>query len=373
MWLKPSGGPGAAVWAHHDEEVLALGVWTEKRPGRGEDAEPLVLHNYAARRGMLAVCDGVGGAGVQTAGRTSAGTERTGAWVSSRGVRLAAEAYFQQVVQFDGAPRHAQPGQSDHGPGPAGDEAARGDTGGDLGQRGAPSLHQSVDQMLQGLRNPARSRIGGTMQRELPSTLAAILYRVHDTSLDIRVRWAGDSRCYLLTSQAGLQQLSRDDSDAADALEALEQDPPMTNQIAADGRYQIYDVREAAELPCMLLCATDGFFNYVSTPAHFEYILLRALAKAADPREWSAALAEDVQSYTQDDASLALVAFGYGDFGQLRATFADRTMDLEAHHWQPFQALSQASDQEIRAARLESWTRYRGDYEQRIKPREIVT
>ena len=106
MRLKPSSDHGAAVWAHHDDAILALGVWTEKRPGRGEDAEPLVLHNYAARCGMLAVCDGVGGAGVQTAGCTSAGIERTGAWVSSRGVRLAAEAYFQQVVQFDGAPRH---------------------------------------------------------------------------------------------------------------------------------------------------------------------------------------------------------------------------------------------------------------------------
>lgn len=335
---------------------------------------------------MLGVCDGVGGAGVQTAGRTSAGTERTGAWVSSRGVRLAAETYFQQVVRFDGTPRHPQPGQGDHAPAPDSDTAApgrdRGDGGAaapgkpgdDVGQRGVPSLHQSVYQVLQGLRNPARSRIGGTMQRELPSTLAAILYWVHDASLDIRIRWAGDSRCYLLTPQAGLQQLSRDDSDAADALDALEQDPPMTNQIAANGRYQIHDVQETAELPCVLLCATDGFFNYVSTPAHFEYVLLRALAKAADPQEWSAALAEDVQTYTQDDASLALVAFGYSDFGQLRATFAERTADLDAYHWQPFQGLSQASDQEIRAARLESWNRYRGDYERRInQPRETVT
>ena len=24
----------------------------------------------------------------------------------------------------------------------------------------------------------------------------------------------------------------------------------------------------------MLLCATDGFFNYVATPAHFEHLLL---------------------------------------------------------------------------------------------------
>jgi serine/threonine protein phosphatase PrpC len=365
MRLEPVLDRGAAAWAHDDGTIVALGVWTEKRPGRGEDAEPLVLHNYAAGRGMLAVCDGVGGAGVQTAGHTAVGIERTGAWVSSRGVRLAAEAYFLEVIQFD----CLLPPSGSHA-----NESGMPDSGGQAdGVRplSEPSLHNSVHHTLGSLRNPARSRIAGTMQRELPTTLAAILYHVQDTHVEFRVRWAGDSRCYLLTQQAGLQQLSSDDSEAADALGALEQDPPMTNQIAADGRYEIHNEGDQSELPCVLLCATDGFFNYVVTPAHFEYILLRTLADADSPCDWSYALAQQVQGYTQDDASIALAAFGYASFSHLRETFRERAARLESDHWQPFQGLDQADDQAIRIARLESWQRYQDNYERRMhRPKE---
>jgi serine/threonine protein phosphatase PrpC len=332
--------------------MITLGVWTEKKPGQGEDAEPLVLYHDGSRLGLLAVCDGVGGAGVQIAGRTRGGTERSGAWVSSRAVRLAIEQFFVQHVRFDSLLDLAE------SPDPA---AWR-----ELTAPEPPSLRHSIDGVLAELRNPARSRIGGTMQRELPSTLAAILYRVQPVGVEFRIRWAGDSRCYLLTAEAGLQQLSRDDTEIPDALSSLEQDPPMTNQIAADGRYEIRSAPGQFAMPCVLLCATDGFFNYVQTPAHFEYILLDTLAGSADPAGWGELLARKVQDYTQDDASLALVAAGYNNFGELRAAFGGRLAALREEHWQPFQGLAQPDDGSYREARLGSWQRYRPGYERRI-------
>ena len=112
MRITPAARHGSAVWAHDQARMITLGVWTEKKPGRGEDAEPLVLFHDGSRLGLLAVCDGVGGAGVQVAGHTSGGTERSGAWVSSRAVRLALEQYFVRQVRFAG--RRSWPQAQDH-------------------------------------------------------------------------------------------------------------------------------------------------------------------------------------------------------------------------------------------------------------------
>ncbi len=361
MRITPAAQHGSAVWAHDHAPMMTVGVWTEKKPGQGEDAEPLVLFCGSSRLGLLAVCDGVGGAGVQVAGRTSDGTERSGAWVSSRAVRLALEQYFVrrvQYVQSQGLAGLDQAGGPEL-PGSALPDPA-------LPGPAPPSLRRNIDGVLQELRNPARRRIGGTMQRELPSTLAALIYRVELPAVQVQVRWAGDSRCYLLTPGAGLQQLSRDDTEMPDALRSLEQDPPMTNQIAADGKYEIHSAEQHMTAPCVLLCATDGFFNYVQTPAHFEYILLDTLTSADSLAGWGGLLAGRVQGYTQDDASLALAAPGYTSFGELQAGFAARLSALRAEHWQPLQGLPQSDDGAYRAARLDSWQRYRPGYEQRI-------
>lgn len=358
MRITPAVQHGSAVWAYEQAEMITLGVWTEKKPGRGEDAEPLVLYHDDSRQGLLAVCDGVGGAGVQVAGRTLGGTERSGAWVSSRAVRLAVEQYFVRQVRSDGMREPAE--TQDFAPWQG------------LTEPEPPTLRENIDSVLGELRNPARSRIGGTMQRELPSTLAAILFRERAADLQLQVQWAGDSRCYLMTAAAGLQQLSRDDTEIPDALSSLEQDPPMSNQIAADGHYEVRSAQELAAAPCVLLCATDGFFNYVQTPAHFEYIVLEALSASADPAEWGELLARKVQDYTQDDASLALVAAGYKDLGELRSAFGPRLADLREEHWQPFQRLAQPGDGAYRATRLDSWQRYRTGYEQLIpQPSEV--
>lgn len=356
MHVRPLNSDGSLTWTFQQPALITVGVWTEKKAGRGEDAEPLVLRQDTTGRGVLAVCDGVGGAGVQMAGRTAEGTERSGAWVAARAVRLAVEQHFVRKVRADGPPMPARPAAPADGPEGLFEPE----------RPVAPSLHQSVHSVLGDLRNPSRSRIGGTMQRELPSTLAAIFYRQRHGSIQAHVRWAGDSRCYLLTAHAGLQQLSEDDTDTPDALGSLEQDPPMNNQISADGRYQIHDERDEMAIPCILLCATDGFFNYVQTPAHFEYLLLSTLSESADAASWAGALGAKVQTYTQDDASLALAAVGYPDFGQMRIAFERRLSILTGEHWQPFQDLDVSDDDAFRKARLESWQKYRDDYERRI-------
>ena len=305
---------------------MAVAVWTERVEGQGEDADPVVLFQRPACRGLLAVFDGVGGAGRALAGRDARGVERTQAWVASRRARALVEDWFV-------------------GGGPDG-----------LGDLLARRIAAGASR---------RSRMRGSIHREYPTTFAGITFDVAACDVSWTVRWAGDSRCQL-ADPSGLQQLSRDDIDEGDALAALTQDPPMTNVVCAGRDFRINEAGGWAPLPCVLVCATDGFFGYVDTPALFEHLLWHTLQSAQDARHWASRLADEVQSYTGDDASLALVALGYDTFGQLRHAFRDRAELLAVEHAEPMSRVPAGDPRGLAAARAESWARYRVGYERRL-------
>ncbi|MFE3037296.1 serine/threonine protein phosphatase [Streptomyces canus] len=290
------------IWCVEDERtaLLAMSVWTERVPGRGEDADPFVADHQDSRQGVLAVFDGSGGAGAAPAWQASDGESRTGAWVGARVARLATDAWFHDVAT-EGEP--AEP------------ETLR------------DYLRYFLDHAPQ-----RRSKISGTMRRQLPTTLAAVHYRLvrvqDEAGLELRPLWAGDSRAYVLRPRTGLQVLTRDHTRESDALELLRSDPPMTNLVCADREFEIDGRRLTHPLPCVLVTATDGFFGYVHTPADFETLLLRTLSQAGTVGEWADLIRREVQTFTADDASLAVVALGYDGFADLRARFAARLTDL---------------------------------------------
>ncbi len=331
--------PRTAVWHHCSPGLLALGVWTEKTAGEGEDAEPLVLHDRSHDTGLLAVFDGAGGAGAGDAGSSESGVARSHAWVGSRAARGLTEDWFATTG------RYAAP-EDEH------------------------SLDQHLAKRLTELGGARRGRITGSMRRELPTTAAALHYEVRAGEVVWQVLWAGDSRCYLLAADCGLQQLSRDDAESADALVLLTEDPPMTNMVCASRPFAIHSAPGRAATPCLLVGATDGFFGYLNTPAEFEFVLLEAMAKADDPQEWGALLASSVGSYTGDDASIAVAALGFEDFGRLRAAFARRRKALLSDHVKPFRRRRGRDQDSLAAARADSWSRYREGYERRMPPRE---
>jgi serine/threonine protein phosphatase PrpC len=329
----------SAVWHHVQPGYLAVGVWTEKKDGLGEDAEPLLLHNRARHNGIAAVFDGAGGAGAASAGQSLVGEERSHAWVASRTVRGLVEESFLATHQSGG---HLE----------------------------ADRLREHLTERLGTLRAKGRRKIQGSMRRELPTTLAAVAYQVQPDRVSWRVLWAGDSRAFLLTPRNGLQQLSLDDTDSQDALELLVDDPIMTNMVCADRPFTINSVLGEAGMPCVILCATDGFFGYVNTPAEFEHVLLDTLMSSVTCEQWSDMLATTVSAYSGDDASLALAAFGFENFDRFRGAFAGRAESVVAEHLPAIRQSAENDRSTVVAARTDSWARYRSGYEQRMPQRQ---
>jgi serine/threonine protein phosphatase PrpC len=224
-----------------------------------------------------------------------------------------------------------------------------------LGQLDGGRLDECLRETFQAARSPRRSKLSGRLRRELPTTLAAMEFQVvgrRDAS--VTAHWAGDSRCYVLTPKEGLRQLSRDDSDVHDALETLIADQPMTNLISASSDFRINTRSETVQLPCVLVCATDGFYNYVSTPAHFELVLLDAIS-TGDPLRMGERLKQLVRGYTQDDASLAMILLG---FKSPSSEFRSRWRGLEMHH----QVRTDTTREDFVRDREASWLRYRDEY-----------
>ncbi|MFF4594738.1 serine/threonine protein phosphatase [Amycolatopsis sp. NPDC001319] len=331
MDIHPGARGNARLWHHVDDAFTAVAVWTERIVGEGEDADPLVLYHRPSASGLLAVFDGVGGAGRAAVGRTQSGQTRTQAWLASRRVRGLVEEWFTDN---------------------SADASAE-----------ALAAHISVRLPAGVLQN---QRMRGRLRRELPSTFAGLAFDLSPGEVAWQVLWAGDSRCYVAEPRVGLQQLSVDDTESGDALYLLLQDPPMTNMVHAGGRFTVNGWRGGARFPCILVTATDGFFGYVGTPAEFEYKLWETLLAAQDAMHWSVLLSEQVVSYTKDDASIAIVALGFEDFSALRASFRQRFDRLREEHAEPMRRATASGRAALVETRTRSWLTYRDDYERRL-------
>lgn len=255
-------------------------IYIEKIPGKGEDAPPLCLWHEERQMGLLAVFDGMGGAGSASVGWQ--GGVYSGAYVAARLVCNFIAAFFQAYQQD-------QEAFAEHLQAPL-----------------AAYLQMQAEQLY-----VSASKLRSRLIRRLPTTMAAVLY-TYDASCQewkLTVCWAGDSRVYALMPEKMLL-LTRDDTQQpVDLLCSLHEDPPLGNCLHAEGSFYIHSYTIRLPGPVCLLAATDGCFAYLPSPMHFDFLLRVSLqaAGACSLSAWAEQLYQRLLPIAGDDASMAAV------------------------------------------------------------------
>lgn len=165
--------------------------------------------------------------------------------------------------------------------------------------------------------------------KDFPTTLASALYYPHSNGVTLLAIWAGDSRVYLLTPKKGLQLLSLDD--AKNAENEMNSTSEMTNCISAGNafrlNYAFYELNE----PGIVFCCSDGCFDYIQSPLHFEWLLLHTILECMPNSigdELGAVLADSIRDNMYksigDDTTMSGIIIGINSSRQMKDLYSNR-------------------------------------------------
>lgn len=277
-------------------------------PGDGEDS--FALHADGAFAWMC-VADGCGGLGSR---RYAAMENRTGAYLASR---LTVRAFAGWADGRNSLPNIAQEGRV-------------------LCRELERDISQMLHAFLEKHDRQDNTRIVGSMQRKLPSTLCAAMSCVGAQCWqEVCFLWAGDSRGYVLDAN-GLHQCTQDHLQGSpDAFEALYRDAPLTNLFSADQQAALSMRRLRAPLPCVIVLATDGVFAGLPTPMEMEKLLMDTLLASKSWSSWETKLGNQLKKLAQDDATLLLQPCGLTDINELKRQLAPRRERLQRMYITP--------------------------------------
>lgn len=294
-------------------------ICTEKIPGKGEDAG---FESFSSDAGVFAVFDGCGGLGSSACSNAQGKTE---AYLASRATANAMRLWFL-LESENGCPWNTEA----------------------LKKLIMDNL--SVVQTHAGQTGP---RMRGSLVRPFPSTIAAVAAKMEGGRLTTTHIWAGDSRTYVLDAN-GLAQISADDIRGEDAMSNLKRDGALTNLLSSDNRFTLHTATFSPSLPCILFSATDGCFGYVPSPMHFERMILENLMNARSAADWEKRLGQEISSCAGDDQTLALSAYGFIAFEEMRQFFVNRYMYIRN--------VTDAFDAGDEAGRNALWAAYKPYY-----------
>ncbi len=181
-----------------------------------------------------------------------------------------------------------------------------------------------------------KSLIKGSMVSSFPTTAAFTVCRYIENKLCVDYIWAGDSRGYLLNGK-GLFQITEDDVDGEDAMSNLANDGVITNMISASSDFVLHKKRLEPEMPCIVINATDGCFNYLQSPMHFEFLLLDSLLSADSIVQWEKNLKHNLRAVSGDDHDLTMALFGYEGFETLHEAYENRMVYVAKTYIAPWE------------------------------------
>jgi hypothetical protein len=315
---------------------IKLNINIEKIFGKGEDSDPICIGDEI--EGVIAVFDGMGGAGATS--YSIKGSMVSGAYLASRFTKKIVEKYFIKFLNKE----------------------VESISGNDIKVEIIKSLKSKFK-----LFNFRSSNIKSKLIKTFPTTAAILYYNcLSGSSIKLSLFWAGDSRCFCLYPDEGLQQLTRDDLvEYGDALQNLRSDSPISNCINIDFDFIINSHFLEIKKPVVIIAATDGAFGYFRTPMEFEYLLLSTLIKSEDMGNWQDILIKQLRSIAGDDVSLSLVALGFEKYEDFKQHYLNRNNFL---HNKYIKIITETNFNDFNELELNSlvdnlWDQYKISYE----------
>ena len=107
----------------------------------------------------------------------------------------------------------------------------------------------------------------------LPTTICGAFIKNKQNNISVDFIWAGDSRGYII-DENGLSQVTEDDVDSKDAYYNIFDDSIMNNRIHGNSekeRFQIHTTNIDLKSKGIIICATDGCYDYFNSPMVFEF------------------------------------------------------------------------------------------------------
>ena len=287
-----------------DFPVVPIGTFNvAKKAYAGEDSDPILDAQCGRNWGVVAVFDGMGGAGARKYVHIETNEEHTSAYWASRFVKDAVE----ELVK-------SRP------------------IGADPVEHLEANMYRTIKQKLDDeiLNFPAaKSAAISRLLAKLPTTMALCIYEIVDGVIRMNCYWAGDSRVYLFDGDR-FRFLTLDDADAPDGdpFSPANMDLAMNNRICQDQPFRINKSYVEVELnpdkPIVLFAATDGCFGYYKNPIEFESMILSSMSDPSIENwlpEIERAIIENIQ---QDDFSMSAVMIGSTSVEPLHKSIAVR-------------------------------------------------
>lgn len=288
----------------HDPSESSIWVQfvTEKKIGLGQDGPPIRRSWKTAEgtRSIIAVFDGMGGAGSTLVPDIEDDRKIPMAYLASRAAARAFEKCFLQITPTMSCAEIAT------------------------------QLEQTVQRELVSLMErdggKPESRVKGDLVKNYPTTIAAAI--VDDVPEGRRVHplWAGDSRIYaLLPNQLLLQQLTIDHTSSGDSSDGG--DAALT-RCATPENVNLETTEYILPADAIVLAATDGCFAYQSTQ-YFLTSLIENMVISNDADQYSIQLANTLATVSGDDCAISMLLPSGCSFSDVRDRFRPWLRELQ--------------------------------------------
>lgn len=300
-------------------------VWTEINYGRGEDANPPQTEK------MAAVFDGLGGSG----GFTHRSVNKTSAYMGSRIFARGFENYFAKEGRVEEPFRRLERGESPE------------DVLKWFGTNLSSYLSINGGMWMQNYKIRFEEKPVGKSTKLLPTTMAGAVFCERDEDVEIISIWAGDSRTFLFNAD-GLKQISMDDEALMkdeknrDYWEFLHLgDVRISNLLSMSDAFCLRLKYLTVKKPCLVISGTDGTFGYVKEPLDLEKLWMDAVLKSGSLEEVSENLKRYYVEDHHDDCSMTINAFGFADYGALKAFVQTRDQEYTRLYLKPLEKADQ--------------------------------